>query len=123
MGLQASQLTASDIEDMRVICEVVNEVGATIGADGSLEDMPSAAASRASHQPMGRLTGSHYRLVRQIVTELADPPDSAFQRTGLVRAIQRTDGRHIAWVLESDRETFEEHGLDCLHEDARSLFE
>ena len=71
---------------------------------------------------MSPLTGEHYRLVKQIITEEVDPPDPALQRTGLVQAVAMPD-RHIAWVLESDKEKFEREGLGCLHESARSLFD
>ena len=169
LGLGASQLTKSDIEDMRAICEVVNEIGGIAGSGEFLEGSSSAevraprrARGGAMHQrescgasgchswcrflvrninsqseasitgtsaeacvssrPVSRLTGEHYRLVKQIITEEVDPPDPALQRTGLVQAVAMPD-RHIAWVLESDKEKFEREGLGCLHESARSLFD
>ena len=63
---------------------------------------------------VARLSGSHYRLIKQIVTELVSPPDGALQRTGLVRAIGRSD-RHVEWVLGEDVERFEREGRACLH--------
>ena len=83
---------------------------------------PGAEAHSVSSRPVSRLTGEHYRLVKQIITEEVDPPDPALQRTGLVQAVAMPD-RHIAWVLESDKEKFEREGLGCLHESARSLFD
>ena len=109
LGLGASQLTKSDIEDMRAICEVVNEMGGIAGSGEFLEG-PSSAEACVSSRPVSRLTGEHYRLVKQIITEEVDPPDPALQRTGLVQAVAMPD-RHIAWVLESDKEKFELEGL------------
>ena len=51
-----------------------------------------------------QLEGSHYRLVKQIVEEFVDPPDRAFQRTGLLKTIGRD--RHVEWVLEGDVSKF-----------------
>ena len=121
LGLGASQLTKSDIEDMRAICEVVNEMGGIAGSGDFLEGSSSPEAC-VSSRPVSRLAGEHYRLVKQIITEEVDPPDPALQRTGLVQAVAMPD-RHIAWVLESDKEKFEREGLRCLHESARSLFD
>ena len=81
----------------------------------------TSAEACVSSRPVSRLTGEHYRLVKQIITEEVDPPDPALQRTGLVQAVAMPD-RHIAWVLESEKENFERTGLECVHESAsRSL--
>ena len=64
-----------------------------------------------------RLSGAHYRLVRQMVMELIEPPDAAFQRTGLVRT-RGPDG-HMEWVLEENVSRFETEGIACLHESYR----
>ena len=42
LGIGASQLTKSDIEDMRAICEVVNEMGGIAGSGEFLEGSSSA---------------------------------------------------------------------------------
>ena len=72
------------------------------------------AVGRAVGAPVVRLSGSHYRLIKQIVTEMVSPPDGMLQHTGLVRAIGSRD-RHVEWVLEEDVNRFEREGWACLH--------
>ena len=50
---------------------------------------------------------------------MVDPPDSAFQRTGLSRAVS-SDG-HVEWVLERDISRFEVQGRACLHASYREV--
>ena len=72
------------------------------------------AVGRAVGAPVVRLSGSHYRLIKQIVTEVVPPPDGMLQQTGLVRAIGSQD-RHVEWVLAEDVARFEREGRACLH--------
>ena len=101
-GLDASTITSEEMADLEAALGGAAEAALTGGA----EDARGLAG--------GFLEGSHYRLVRQMVTELVDPPDSTFQRAGLDRAIG--PDKHVEWVLKRDVATFAEHGAGCLHD-------
>ena len=102
--------------------EELDELQETVGMlDDAAKSSTAAEQLEEGDQPgqIRRLTGRHYRFVRQIVTEMVDPPDSAFQRTGLSRAVS-CDG-HVEWVLERDIGRFEMQGRACLHASYREV--
>ena len=82
--------------------------------EGAAEVLEEGAQVPEGSAQTQRLSGAHYRLVRQMVMEVIESPDATLQRTGLESAVGPRG--HLEWVLPEHVDRFKLEGLHCLHE-------